>query len=152
MKKVMFALVAAGAAAVMATDGIESQNTVGYQQITIDKQYTILGCNFKNADNTVLAISNFIPYVEGMVAAKTETGADQIQIRKAEGGYKTYFLCNGYYGKGTGTLRPELVNQWVDADTLGVVATGSIPAGQGFWYVKADPSAEFSLTFNSPIE
>ena len=31
MKKLMFALVAAGAAAAMATDGIESSNTVGYQ-------------------------------------------------------------------------------------------------------------------------
>ena len=115
---------------------------VGYQQITIDKQYTILGCNFKNADNTVYAISNFIPYVEGMIKAKTDTGADQIQVRTADGGYKVYFMCNGVVGK-KNTYNAELDGQWVDSDNLGSITTDTIANGTGFWFVRpvADATA-----------
>ena len=129
-----------------------SQNVVGYQQITIDKQYTILGCNFKNADNSVYAISNFIPYVEGMVTAKSETGADQIQVRQPDTSYKTYFMSNGYYGKGAGTYYANLDKQWISASTPGSVTTDTIPAGAGFWYIKGDASAEVTLTFTSPVK
>ena len=43
MKKLMFALVAAGAAAAMATDGIESDNIVGYQNREIGSFNLTLG-------------------------------------------------------------------------------------------------------------
>ena len=126
---------------------------VGYQQITIDKQYTILGCNFKNADNTVYSISNFIPYVEGMVTAKTQVGADQIQVRQPDTTYKIYFMCNGYYGKGTGTYYENLDKQWVSASTPGSVTTDTIANGTGFWFIRPTETFEpITLTVAGGVE
>ena len=126
---------------------------VGYQQITIDKQYTILGCNFKNADNTVYAISNFIPYVEGMVTAKTQVGADQIQIRQPDTTYKTYFVCNGMKGKGAGTYDASLDKQWVRADAVGSVTPDTIANGTGFWFIRPIETFEpITLTVAGGVE
>ena len=52
MKKLMFALVAAGAAAAMATDGIESSNTVGYQNREIGAFNLTLGTFINAAGGT----------------------------------------------------------------------------------------------------
>ena len=151
MKKVMFAAAVAATMFAMG-DGVES-GIVGYQQITIDKQYTILGCNFKNADNSVFAISNFIPYVEGMVTAKTETGADQIMVRQADTSYKTYFMCNGYSGKGAGTYKEFLDKQWCRADQTGSVTTDTISNGTGFWFVRPGADlAPITITVAGGIE
>ena len=137
----------------MATDGIESDNIVGYQSITIDKQYTILGCNFKNADNSVYAISNFIPYVEGMVTAKTDVGADQILVRQPDTSYKTYFMCNGYSGKGAGTYKAWLDKQWCRADQTGSITTDTIENGTGFWFVRPTETFEpITLTVAGGVE
>ena len=144
MKKIMFVVVAAIGMAAVAD--VTSANVVGYQTITIDKQYTILGCNFKNADDSVIAISNFIPYVSGMVKAKTQTGADQIQVRQPDSSYKTYFMCNGYYGKGAGTYYANLDGQWVLSTTLGSVTTDTIANGTGFWFIRPTETFE-PLTF-----
>jgi len=153
MKKLMFAGIAALCATVAVADGIESANVVGYQSITIDKQYTILGCNFKNADNSVYAISNFIPYVSGMVTAKAATGADQIQVRQPDTTYKIYFMCNGYYGKGAGTYYPNLDQQWVSASTPGSVTTDTISNGTGFWFIRPTASFEpITLTVAGGVE
>ena len=125
---------------------------VGYQQITIDKQYTILGCNFKNADNTVYAISNFIPYVEGMVTAKTQVGADQIQVRQPDSTYKVYFMCNGVYGK-KNTYDASLDKQWVRADDLAVVTSDTIANGTGFWFIRPTETFEpITLTVAGGVE
>lgn len=125
---------------------------VGYQQITIDKQYTILGCNFKNADNTVYAISNFIPYVEGMVTAKTQVGADQIQVRQPDSTYKVYFMCNGVYGK-KNTYDASLDKQWVRADDLAVVTSDTIANGTGFWFIRPTETFEpITITIAGGVE
>ena len=112
----------------------------------LEQQYNIIA----NPYPVDLPVTN-IPYASGMVTAKTATGADQIQVRQPDTSYKTYYMCNGYYGKGAGTYYANLDQQWVDNAKQGSVTTDTIPAGQGFWYIKGNASADVTLTFNSPV-
>jgi len=112
----------------------------------LPQQYNIVA----NPYPVDLPVTN-IPYASGMVTAKTQVGADQIQVRQADSSYKIYFMCNGIYGK-KNTYSADLDQKWVRADDLAVVTPDTIPAGSGFWYIKADPSADFVLTFNSPVK
>ena len=124
-------------------DGVESANIVGYQQITLANQYTILGVNFTAVDGSNLSLQDAVPYVEGMTAASTYGNADQIQIQNAAGGYDTYFMSNGKNAKGNTVAGLE--GKW---SLMGkaAVAEVSLPPGTAFWFVRK--TAESPLTIN----
>ena len=111
MKKIM--LIAAAAAGLVAiADGVES-GVVGYNTVTIDKQWTIMSVNFTKPDGTAMTINEAFPYVAGMSQGTSGAG-DEINIQNAEGGYDTYYLSNGKVGKAT----YDTVGKWVaDADS-----------------------------------
>ena len=59
MKKIM--LIAAAAAGLVAmADGVES-GVVGYNTVTIDKQWTIMSVNFTKPDGTAMTIDESFP-------------------------------------------------------------------------------------------
>ena len=102
MKKMMFAAaVAAGLAAF--GDGIESSNTVGYNTVTINKEYTILGIPFTGTTGAAMSIQDAVPYSAGMTKSNAASGADCIQIMDSTGSYDVYFMCNGKKAKATVT-------------------------------------------------
>ena len=131
MKKLMFAAaVAAGLVAI--GDGIESSNIVGYNTVTINKQYTILGIPFTGTTGAAMSIQDAVPYCTGMTKGAATSGADSIQIMDDSGNYVAYFLCNGKAGKanvdgGDG--------KWVKSGEF-AVTTDVIPAGKGAWFVR----------------
>ena len=120
-------------AAVGFGDGITSANVVGYNTINITKQYTLLTVNFKSTSDEALTINEAFPYAEGMTAAKGYTAADNIQVMTADGGYDTYFLSNGDYGKSNHST--ELENKWTKAGAI-VASDDTLAPGATFWYVS----------------
>ena len=141
MKKLMFvAAVAAGLAAI--GDGIESSNTVGYNTVTINKEYTILGIPFTGTTGAAMSIQDAVPYCAGMTKGAAASAADNIQIMDSEGNYETYFMCNGYKGKGTITGGD---GKWVKS-TESAVSTTTMPAGTPFWYVSKNYATPYTIT------
>ena len=131
MKKLMFAAaVAAGLVAI--GDGIESSNIVGYNTVTINKQYTILGIPFTGTTGSAMSIQDAVPYSAGMTKSNAASGADCIQVMDSEGNYETYFMCNGYKSKAVVTGGD---GKWV-RDNESVVSSKAMPAGTPFWYVS----------------
>ena len=108
-------------------------NVVGYNTINITKQYTLLTVNFKSTSDEALTINEAFPYAEGMTAAKGYTAADNIQVMTADGGYDTYFLSNGDYGKSNHST--ELENKWTKAGAI-VASDDTLAPGATFWYVS----------------
>ena len=144
MKKIM--LIAAAAAGLVAmADGVES-GVVGYNTVTIDKQWTIMSVNFTKPDGTAMTINEAFPYVEGMTQGQSG-GADEIQIQNATGGYDTYYMANGKVGKAT---VDEIVGKWVKDGTT-VAADASIPVGKGAWYRRRG-STDFNLVITKPYD
>jgi len=141
MKKLMFAAaVAAGLAAF--GDGIESSNTVGYNTVTIDKQYTILGIPFTGTTGSAMSIQDAVPYSAGMTKGGATTAADTIQIMDATGSYDVYYMCNGKAGKGTVTGGD---GKWVK-DGESVVSSATMAAGTPFWFVSKNYSTPYTIT------
>ena len=128
-------------------DGVESANIVGYQQITLANQYTILGVNFTAVDGSNLSLQDAVPYVEGMTAANVNSAADQIQIQNASGGYDIYYMSNGKNAKGS-TVE-NLEGKWAKGGTA-VATTDKFPVGGAAWYVRqgTDP---VSVQFVNPV-
>ena len=144
MKKIM--LIAAAAAGLVAmADGVES-GVVGYNTVTIDKQWTIMSVNFTKPDGTAMTINEAFPYVEGMTQGTSGAG-DEIQIQNSLGGYDYYYMSNGKVGKAT----YDTVGKWVaDADKT-QAANASIPVGKGAWY-KRQGSTDFNLVITKPYD
>lgn len=137
MKKLMFALVAASAAAVMADATIESANIVGYNTGTIESKYQVFGVNFTKADGTNYKIDDLFTYDSTkMTAAHAFDNADQIQIANATGGYTFYYLLDGYNGKGK-NYNAEYVGKWA-VSGQNTPAEAEVPPGTVFWYVRKD--------------
>jgi len=128
------AAVAAGLVAI--GEGIESANVVGYNTVTINKQYTILGIPFTGTTGSAMSIQDAVPYCEGMTKGAAASAADCIQIMDNEGNYDEYFMCNGYKGKGTVTGGD---GKWVKS-TESVVTSDALPAGKGGWFVRKSAS------------
>ena len=122
-------------------DGVESANIVGYQQITLANQYTILGVNFTAVDGSNLSLQDAVPYVEGMTAANVNSAADQIQIQNASGGYDIYYMSNGKNAKNATVAGLE--HKWASGYTA---ATTTLAPGTAFWFVRK--TAESPLTIN----
>ena len=133
MKKIMFGLAAMAA---IGTFAVESANIVGYNTVTIDKQYTILGIPFTGTTGSAMSIQDAVPYCAGMTKGGATTAADTIQIMDATGSYDVYYMCNGKAGKGTVDGGD---GKWVK-DGESVVTTDSIPAGKGGWFVRKSSS------------
>ncbi|MGI6391386.1 MAG: hypothetical protein ACOX7Q_14545 [Kiritimatiellia bacterium] len=82
------------------TPRCESVNIVGYNTVTIDKQWTIVAANFEAVGGGAIAIQDAFPYSDGMTKGNTTATADVLQIQNAVGGYDIYYLSNGKNAKG----------------------------------------------------
>lgn len=100
--------------------------------------YTLLTVNFQDVTGGALKINDAFPYTEGMTTGKAATTADNIQVMTADGGYKTYFLSNGDYGKNS--HKTELENKWALMGTS-VVSEDALPVGATFWYLSRNGQA-----------
>ena len=138
MKKIM--LIAAAAAGLVASAEVAS-GVVGYNTVTIDKQWTIMSVNFTKPDGSAMTINEAFPYVEGMTQGTSGAG-DEIQIQNGTGGYDIYYMSNGRVGKAT----YDTVGKWVaDADSS-KAATRTLPPGTAFWYGAKNYSTPFVVT------
>jgi hypothetical protein len=138
MKKIM--LIAAAAAGLVASAEVAS-GVVGYNTVTIDKQWTIMSVNFTKPDGSAMTINEAFPYVEGMTQGASGSG-DEIQIQNGTGGYDTYYMSNGKVGKNT---YPDIVSKWVKAGAS-VVADRTVPPGTAFWYKAQSYATPFTVT------
>ncbi len=127
----------------MAMAQVQSANIVGYQQVTLDQQYTILGVNFTAVDGTALSIQDAFPYVAGMTKGNSISTADQIQIQNAAGTYDIYYMSNGKNAKGNTVSGLE--GKWAAGGKF-VVADVTLPVGTAFWYIRNNTTS--SLTVN----
>lgn len=66
-----------------------------------------------------------------------------------EGGYDTYFLSNGHYGKGGASYNEELDGKW---SLMGknAVTTDKFPSGKGAFYLSR--SKEGTVKFVNPTK
>ena len=120
----------------------------------VTKEYSILAINFKNVDGTdSMPINSVLPYTEGMTKGAATSTADQIQVMREDGGYNTYFMCNGLAGKATVAGGD---GKWVKSGQI-VVTEDSIANGSAFWYVSktfnANPAAApYNITVAGSVE
>lgn len=142
MKKLMFAA-AVAAGLVAFGDAIESSNVVGYNTVTIDKEYTILGIPFMGMTDAAMSIQDAVPYCEGMTKGNGAGAADSIQIMNADGNYDEYFMCNGYRAKAAVSGGD---GKWVKTDGSAVVSTATMPAGTPFWYISKNHATPYNIT------
>ena len=126
----------------MAMAQVQSANIVGYQQITLTQQYTILGINFTAVDGSDLSIQDAVPYVEGMTKAAVVNNADQIQVQNAAGTYDTYFMSNGYNAKGNAVA--GLDGKW-SAGGKAAVSTATLAPGTAFWFIRKDATSPITI-------
>lgn len=92
----------------------------------------IMGLNFESITGTDKTISEIFPYADGMTKGNATSSADQIQIMREDGGYNTYFLCNGKAGKATVT---DGDGKWVKNGATSITSD-TITNGTAFWYVS----------------
>ena len=168
MKKLMFALVAAGAAAVMA-DAIESQNIVGYTTKDAPKAtFRLAAISFEGASDGSLNLNDLVnPGVAKVAADGGEAflaTAPQIQVQKADGDYDIYYyISDAMYIAGYDESEDPIVETkagW--ADMFGILATpeyyeasladgpGVASAAYGFW--AKGVSKAFTMTFRTPVK
>lgn len=121
---------------------------VGYNTVTINKEYTLLTINFDDVDGTALTVQKAFPYCEGMTEAKVSGSADNIQVMNASGGYDMYFMWNGASGK-SGTADPEKQG-WAKTGKT-EQTTDKFPVGRGAWFQARNPSATAKLRFINPV-
>ena len=148
MKKLMFALVAAGAAAVMAEGEIESANVVGYTTVTFaaGDRYVICGIPFDNtADAEGLSIQDLVPdpLNNGWTGGLNANSADTIQFW-ANGQYVSLYLYNSTLTASTFVARR---GKWINpASALlpdsswgsgGQISALKLKPGMSFWIRRA---------------
>ena len=141
MKKLMFFAAAAACGTALA---VESANIVGYNTITINKEYTLLTINFDDVNGEALTVQKAFPYCDGMTEAKVYSSADNIQVMNAAGGYDTYFMWNGASGK-SGTADPTK-RGWAKAGSTSLTAD-TLPKGATMWYQSRGAKNEDSSTY-----
>ena len=120
-------------------------NAVGYNTVTIDRQYQLIAVNFDGTTGGAMSIQTAFPVAEGMTAGNALSNADQIQIMKDDGDYDQYYLSNGYNGK---SATPATANKWVKNTAKTVPTTDMFPVGKGAWFVRKSASTE--LKFINP--
>jgi hypothetical protein len=117
---------------------------VGYNTITINKEYTLLTINFDDVNGGALTVQKAFPYCDGMTEAKVATSADNIQVMNAAGGYDTYFMWNGASGK-SGTADPTKRGWSKAGDTA--LTTDTLPKGATMWYQSRGATYGESSTY-----
>ena len=134
--------------------GIQSQNIVGYNTVTVNKEWSIFAVNFKTTSDTNLTIQDAFPYVEGMTKGNALSG-DQIQVQKPDGdGYDIFFLSDGNFKKmGKDNYDPAKDGKWfvTSATSTSSPTDAVIPVGKGAWYRRMGEK-EFTFIINSPIK
>ena len=159
MKKLMFALVAAGAAAFMAKGEIESANVVGYTTVTFaaGDRYVICGIPFDNtADAEGLSIQDLVPdpLNNGWTGGTSINNADTIQFW-SDGNYVSLYLYNSTLTASAAVARK---GKWINPATVpdsswgtkGQVSEKVVQPGEGFWYRHRGEG--FSFTENKPYD
>ena len=149
MKKLMFALVAAGAAAVMAEE-IASENIVGYTTKTIPAtQYLMLAVQFDNTDGTAMnadeafqldkAPASWVdPEKDDECIAGWYTNAPclKIPLGMVDQGYRDlYYTCNACYEESTDVWKGK--QGWADMSGM-LVEAPALLAGYGVWIKAAN--------------
>ena len=124
---------------------VESANIVGYNTVTIDKQYQLIAVNFQGTTGSAMDIQTAFPVSAGMTSGNSLGNADQIQIMNADGDYDQYYLSNGYNGK---AATPATANKWVKNTAKTAPTTDTFPVGKGAWFVRKSASTE--LKFINP--
>ena len=151
MKKLMLAAAALAACAAMA-DGIESENIVGYNTITIRPGWNMFSVNFKDPSNVNgIAIQDLFPG-EAMAAKGAKTGnsgttADSIQIYDAtnsENPYANSYVLY-YTSKGSNSTRNY---KWAKGTA---VTTDRLVNGQAFWY-KCLGNEAFEVSISGEVD
>jgi len=123
-------------------------NIVGYNTVTLDKSWTLVGFNFEDCGGGSIPLQDAIPFTVGMTKGSGSTSADTIQIQTASGSYETYFLHNGEYGPPppVGPFYDAARDgKWVSTANLNVPATVSVQTGTAFWYLAQTPDENFQV-------
>ena len=115
---------------------------VGYNTVTIDKQYAILAVNFEDVAGGAMSIQSAIPYADGMTKGASSVTADNLQIMQEDGSYKIYYMSNGKVGK----TNYDTVGKWVDMDDKTQPATATIKSGTAFWYQSQNYATPYTIT------
>ena len=148
MKKLMITAAAALCATLAVNaEGVES-GIVGYNTVTVNKEWSIFAVNFEGVSGGSLTIQEAFPVQEGMTKGMTILDADQIQVMKSEGGYKTYYLSNGKYKQmGQEKYDATIDGKWRDAEVSArTPATAPLAPGQAFWYKAKAYATPYTLT------
>ena len=122
---------------------VSSANIVGYNTLTLNKEYTLLTVNFEKTGGGEIGINEAFPFTEGMTCAIADSTADMIQVMNDAGDYDMYFLSNGHYGKGGASFKPAVSNTWVSTSksTNPETTTDTLAVGKTFWYLSRKGAA-----------
>ncbi len=137
MKKVMFGLAAAAAIAAFG-DGIESANTVGYQNVTVKaNDMTMIGIQFTDTGS---ADGISINSIKGDFTAGLSSGeSDNLIVWDAVKGYTSYF----YY---VGEEPDEAYDyKWYEVGNEEEPTVDKIAPGQGMWYVRLGTATDITF-------
>jgi hypothetical protein len=142
MKKLVTAFAACALAGLVDAQ-VESVNIVGYNTVTIDKQWTIIAANFEAVGGGAISLQDAFPYSDGMTKGNNDTIADVLQIQNAVGGYDIYYLSNGKNAKGATVA--GLDGKWAAAASYSPT-TATIAPGTALWYLARNPSSTLKIT------
>ena len=145
----LMALALAAGAIMAQSTTVQSDNVVGYNTVTLDKEWTILGINFENCSNGQISLQEAVPFATGMQTGAVFSAANNIQVQNASGGYDTYYLSNGQYGKSG--YNANLIGKWVSVDANDTLTQVSIPVGKGAWYISRNAKPSFEITIVRPF-
>ena len=122
---------------------VESVNIVGYNTVTLDKQWTIIAANFEAVGGGAIAIQDAFPYSDGMTKGNNNLVADVLQIQNATGGYDIYYMSNGKNAKGATIAGLE--GKWAAMATF-TPTTATIAPGTALWYGARNFAPAFQIT------
>ena len=149
MKKLMLAAAALAACAAMA-DGIESENIVGYNTVTIYPGWNMFSVNFKDpANENGIAVQDLFPG-EAMAAKGAKTGgnasnADSIQVYDSANSTYSDIYVLYYTSKASLSTRNY---KWISGSAP---TTARFSNGQAFWY-KSLGTEPFEVTISGEVE
>ncbi len=149
MKKLMLAAAALAACTAMA-DGIESENIVGYNTVTIYPGWNMFSVNFKDpANENGIAIQDLFPG-DAMAAKGAKTGggasnADSIQVYDSTMSDYSDIYVLFYTSKGGNTSRNY---KWVAGTAI---TEARFKNGQAFWY-RSRASEAFDVAISGEVE
>ena len=114
--------------------GIQSQNIVGYNTVTLKPGYNMLALNFQSVSNATkgISIQDMIPgKTEGLKFGPNAVSADTIMVYNPENaGYTSYFLYKN--------ARKEDAKDynWCSLDSGYPIADKIFKNGDAFWYLS----------------